>query len=876
MKSFIKRLGVFSTVLGISLGVVFSNRNTISPQWTGRDTQKSTVGVEATTQIQLQEAYGTLPLSFEANQGQTDPQVKFISRGSGYTLYLTNTEAVLTLKEANSKTKTNSYAARDRRHLSQKPGPEKTEFTTLRMKLNGDNDKTRVSGLEELPGKVNYFIGNNPTKWRTNIPTYSKVQYSEIYPGINLVYYGAQRQLEYDLVVGPGADPNQIKLAFEGADKIDLDPSGDLLLKIGDGELHLKKPIVYQELNGTRQPVSAKYVLRKEEKIAGLEVGVKVAAYDENKPLIIDPALSYSTYLGGDSIDEGISIAVDGLGEAYLTGLTGSSDFPTANPLQAAGGGSMDVFVSKINAAGSALVYSTYLGGSYWDSGLGIAVDESGNAYVTGATHSPDFPTANPLQVTCGRCGPPDFSMDAFVVKLKDDGSALLYSTYLGGSSDDAASGISVDGSGNAYVTGYTMSTDFPTTNPLQGTFGGYADAFVAKLKDDGSALVYSTYLGGNSDDEGDGIAVDGSGNAYVTGYTYSSDFPLAGPLQGACGGCTIGHTDAFVSKLNDDGSALIYSTYLGGTSYEGIYGITVDSSGNAYVTGYTYSSDFPVAGPLQGTCGSCAIGASDAFVAKLKDDGSMLIYSTYLGGSDQDQGSGIAVDGFGHAYVSGMTYSLDFPMTNPLDSHCTGCANGFSEAFVAQLKDDGSGLVYSTYLGGNSDDQGYGIAVDGSGNAFVTGFTNSTNFPKANPLQSLCGSCSTTMEVDAFVAKIAPTGSSDGGGGGGSSSKCFIATAAYGSYLDPHVQALREFRDRHLETNWAGRVFVRFYYRYSPPLADVIARHGGLRMAVRTVLTPMVYAVEYPFGAVLFLAIVLAGTGCGVRRLRYSGRHRR
>jgi hypothetical protein len=629
------------------------------------------------------------------------------------------------------------------------------------MKLEGANARSYVSGLAELPGKVNYFIGNNSAKWHKNIPTYAKVQYSEVYPGINLIYYGNQRQLEYDLIVSPGADPNRIKLAFEGAEKVNLDPSGDLILKTVGGELQLKKPLVYQEVNGTREPVAARYVLMHQAEVAGGEVGIKVADYDPRKPLIIDPVLSYSTYLGGSGGDHGYGIAVDASGNAYVTGTTSSTDFPTAGSLQVYGG-SGDVFVTKFNPSGSALIYSTYLGGSDGDEGNGIAVDGTGNAYVVGDSISTDFPTVSPLKNSCGSCDNDD--PDAIVAKLNATGSALIYSTYLGGSQIDYGYGIAVDGSGNAFVTGTTFSTDFPTAAPLQVTCGGCVsgqnagnDAFVTKLNPSGSAPTYSTFLGGSDGDEGRGIAVDGSGSVYLTGTTNSSDFPTVNPLQSTCGGGNCSYLELFVTKLNAAGSAMVYSTYLGGSNHDYGFGIAVDGSGNAFVTGVTYSTDFPKASPFQSSCLGCSYG--DAIVAKLNAAGSALVYSTYLGGSGPDYGYAIAVDGSGNASVTGSTGSVCidigtycFPTTaNAIQPDLAG---GPFDAFVTKLNSAGSVLVHSTYLGGTGGEIGWGIAVDGSGNTYVTGDTYSTDFPTVNPFQASHGG----GIYDAFVVKIGPS----------------------------------------------------------------------------------------------------------------------
>ncbi|MGA3327934.1 MAG: choice-of-anchor D domain-containing protein [Terriglobia bacterium] len=473
--------------------------------------------------------------------------------------------------------------------------------------------------------------------------------------------------------------------------------------------------------------------------------------YDPQRALVIDPALGYSTYLGGSSYEYGQVIAVDSTGSAYVAGSTESTNFPTVNPIQGTLGGSWDAYVAKLNPTGSALVYSTYLGGKNADYGSAIAVDSLGDAYVTGNTASNNFPTVNPIQATL------DGTQDAYVAELNPGGSGLVYSTYLGGSSTENGQGIAVDSSGNAYVTGYTNSTDFPTMNPLQLINQGNYNVFVAKLNFIASptplvTLVYSTYLGGSGTDYGYGIAIDSSGNAYVTGYTTSTDFPTVNPFQATNLSLASPWENVFVAKLNSTGSALLYSTYLGGGGQDIGYGIAVDSSGNAYVTGSTSSGDFPLSNPLQGY--NYAVEASSnptAFVAKLNSTGSALIYSTYLGGSVWDLGYGIAVDSFGNAYVTGRTSSTDFPIANPLQATNAGGI----DAFVAELNSAGSTLVYSTYLGGSSTDVGLGIARDSSVNTYVIGNTESSKFPTTTgALQTTFGGVE-----DAFVAKILPGG---------------------------------------------------------------------------------------------------------------------
>jgi beta-propeller repeat-containing protein len=706
----------------------------------------------AAPEARVSETYGKLPLHFEANRGQTHEDVRFLARGAGYSLFLTPTGAALTL------TKPESPARRPAAHGTSEPRVPATG-TVLRMTFAGANPDPRVTGLGELPGKANYFIGNDPAKWRTNVPTYAKVRYTDLYPRIDLLYYGNQRQLEYDLVVRPGADPTRIVLDIQGAERLEVDKQGDLVLQTSVGPIRLRKPVTYQEIDGSRREIAGGYVRKGKH-----QVGFKLAAYDASQALVIDPVLSYSTYLGGSGDDGGSGIVVDTAGNAYVTGATSSIDFPTtAGTFQTTKGGGdnlhSNAFVTKFDPTGSALVYSTYLGGSDpkgADSGRGIAVDADGNAYVTGATNSIDFPT------TAGVFQPTKFGGDnrhdnAFVTKLNPSGSALVYSTYLGGDFIDRGTGIALDAAGNVYVTGGTMSMYFPTTpgafQTSRGTFNTHA--FVTKLSPTGSDLVYSTYLGGSGEDVPLAITVDAAGNAFVTGYTLSSDFPTtAGAFQTTkVGGVAYNAYDGFVTKLNPAGCALVYSTYLAGSGKDIGAAIAVDADGNAYVTGGTDSIDFPTtAGAFQTTYGGGGFGGGDAFVTKLDPTGSALVYSTFLGGSDADGGAGIAVDATGNAYVTGGTYSANFPTTaGAFQTTYGGGASGVGDAFVTQLTPTGSALVYSTYLGGSGYDVGSAIALD-TLNAYVTGTTSSTDFP------TTAGAFQTTKGggyYDAFVAKI-------------------------------------------------------------------------------------------------------------------------
>ena len=669
------------------------------------------------------EAYGKLPMRFEANEGQSGGQVKFVSRGREYTLFLTSSDAVFALKN-----------------------------TLLRMRLLGANSEAKATGVEELSGTVNYFIGNDPKKWCTNVPTYGKVEYRNIYPGVDLLYYGNQRQLEYDLVVAPGADPGVARLGISGASKIQLDQSGDLVLHTYGGVVRLRKPVAYQRTQNGRQSIDVKYELGGDDQVA-----FDVGSYDHSKPLVIDPVLVYSSFLGGSGSDTGAfaGIAVDSAGSAYVISSTNSTDYPIANAAQPSfGGGTSDVVVTKFKPDGSGFEYSTFLGGSATDNAAGIAVDSSGNAYVTGQTDSSDFPTTTgAFQRNKPSTG---FNTAAFVTKLSPSGSALVYSSFLGGSLSDTGTAIAVDSSGRASVTGLVNSKNFPVTfgapQPTGDyTFGIIGDAFVTTFAADGSSLVFSTYLGGKLLDQGTGIAVDPAGNVYAVGYTTSSDFPTVNALQPVFGGVE----NAFIAKFNPNTSTLVYSTYLGGSGGDQGLAIAVDSAGSAYVTGFTESTNFPTVKPFQAALdGAVSINIINqgVFVSKLNPAGSALVYSTYLGGgqsvnSNGDIGEGIAVDSTGAAYVTGFSQSGNFPTLNSLQPFVKGI--GAVDPFVTKLTPDGSALVYSTFLGYG---QGFGIAVDALGNAYATGATISPIFPTTP------GAAQTTYTGfrDAYVVKIA------------------------------------------------------------------------------------------------------------------------
>ena len=677
-------------------------------------------------------SYAQVPLSFEANHGQTDSRVKFLARGQGYTLFLTGHDAVLVLSSG----------------MSGRKAKQPASSAVVRLRLLGSASAVKVTGQNLLGGTSNYFLGNDPRQWHTRIPNYARVRYHQVYPGIDLVYYGNQGELENDFVVSAGSDPNSIRIGLEGVEGLRLDRSGNLILKVDAGEVQLRQPRAYQ---GSKE-VPVKYVLR-----AANEVGLKVGAYDHHQQLVIDPVLAYSTYFGGSGGDIGYGIAVDSSGNAYVTGISNSANFPTsAGSHSGSYGGGGDAFVIKLNPAGATsgstttpqLVYSTYLGGNGTDSGNAIAVDAGGDAYVTGSTTSSNFTTTTGVfQTTYGGSG------DAFVAELNSTGTGLLYSSYLGGSGADAGQGIAIDSSNNAYVTGSTQSANFPTVTPVQALNAGSSDAFVAKVDFTGATLLYSTYLGGAQADVGQSIKVDSSGNAYIAGYTFSSDFPLANPVQGS----NAGTVNAFVTELNSAGSAFTFSTYLGGSGDDRALGLALDSTGNVYVAGAAQSTNFPTTvGVIQGANN----GQSDAFVAKLNPGGPTTVYSTLLGGAGVEQAAGIAVDSSGNAFITGFTNSSNFPTFSPIQA-VLGITGGSScgtsacsDAFVSELNPTATGLVQSTYLGGSGADFGHGIALSTAGVPFITGTTTSTNFPaSAGAFQSsLVG-----VAGNAFVAEIKP-----------------------------------------------------------------------------------------------------------------------
>jgi hypothetical protein len=760
----------------------------------------------------LNDAYGKLPLGFEANQGQTNDQVKFQARGRGFNLYLTGQGAVITLhspltginpvgghtvtrilssngvgpqpRTFDHPVKFAPLASATRDRTAQPADQQQFASDVLRLELEHADLRHTPQALDPLPGTANYILGKDPAKWHTNIPTYRRIQYGNVYPGVDLVYYGNQNQLEYDFVLAPGASARPIQMHFEGAKKLSLAQSGDLTISAEHGSIIFKCPVLYQMSNGARQPVEGRFRL-----LANRTVGFAVGHYDHTRPLVLDPTLLYSTYFGGSTAEFITAVTTGTDGSAYVSGLTTSVDFPlTAGAFQAinlasAASAVSTAFVSKFNASGTALMYSTYLGGNatpdtlynQGDYGKGIAVDSSGDAYLAGYTYSSNFPVTNGAYQTATKQA--SRVATGFVTKLNPAGTGLVYSTYLGGNNLDELTAIAIDKTGSAYLSGLTFSTTFPVTSgAFQSTnkgasINGY-NQFVTKLNPTGTGLVYSTYLGGTGDTGNalsslyftNPIVVDASGNAYVTAFTQSQDFPIT---AGAFQTTQKASISATLTKVNPTGTGLVYSTYLGGSSQTFSEGLAIDGSGNAYVAGFTFDIDFPVtSGAYQSTNkgansvpygnGTVELNPVDTngFLTKFNSTGSALIYSTYLGGTTGEWGGdqiyNLAVDSAGDAYVAGLATSQDFPVTanayqstNRGSTHC--CIAGDEtynpNAFLTEFNPGGTALLYSTFLGGTGQqnpggpgpyvgDAAYAISLSSTGELFMVGYSGSSDFP--------------------------------------------------------------------------------------------------------------------------------------------------
>jgi len=721
---------------------------------------------------------GALGVRFEKNEGQSGSPAKFLWRGPGHSLFLAPNEVVMSVPASKGRKLAKGNASL-KGGVKRPVKPATAASDVLRMRLLGGKTGPAVVGIKQLPGTSNYFQGSDPKGWRTEIPSYSKVAYRGVYSGIDMVFRGNKGKVEYDFIVAPGADPKRIAMNFASAKSLSLDRRGDLVIKTSSGRLIQRRPHVYQTFKGKREAVAGDFELR------GKQVGFRLGAYDTKRPLVIDPTLIFSTYLGGGKDDSARGVATDPSGNSYITGLTQGSGFPTQNAYQTSpsiaptGSSAYNAFVAKFDPAGE-LIYSTYLDGEGTEQGLGIAADSAGNAYITGETHdstpSTLSPNPSPFPTTPGsyynvKGGP---ETDVFVTKLSASGSSLVYSARFGGLGSSGRA-IRLDGAGNAYIAG-TTAGEFPVKNAFQSQHQGGTklDAFVAKLNSAGSDLIYSTYLGG-ADEEGGGaggpsinLAVDASGTSYVTGATKSRDDPATNavnegfPTLNATQPGLRGLSDAFLTKLDPNG-AVGYSTYLGGDGEED-YNIAQKSSaavavdsGNVYVAGSTTSTDFPspATDRYQPRYNG---GFTDAYVAHLNPEG-VLVRSTYLGGDGLDYASGISVDATGALWLTGGTQSSNFPLQNAYQPVNRGNYDVFVSRLAASLDSQPSTLMYSTYLGGKRADQAFGAALDPSGNAYVAGLTQSSDdlltlendgFPTKDAVQPAGGG-----NADVFLAKI-------------------------------------------------------------------------------------------------------------------------
>lgn len=701
-----------------------------------------------------------VPLAFVANSGQTDASVRYVAQSRGATLFFTD-DAIVVAQTTRPATAPRPAAIGD----DGLPLHTTSTVNVTRLTFVGASSLATLGAADPLPGRVNYFLGNDPANWRADLPTFATLVYRNLYPGIDLHYQGSGAQIKGTYQVAPGADPEQIRWRYDGASAVRLDAAtGDLLVAptldgASTGRLIELAPVAWQELGGRRVAVETRFALQPDGTI-GFDIPVD---YDRAQPLTLDPTLIYATYLGGMGEDNADGVAVDGSGNMYVSGLTGSIDYPTTTGVvQGATAGAYDVYVTKLNAAGSSVVYSTYIGGSgATDYGLGLAVDTAGNAYVTGVTDSTDFPVVSAVQATSGG------AYDAFLAKLNPTGTSLLYASYFGGAGLELGFDVAVDPtSGVAYITGRTED-GFPTAGtPYRATFaGGVSDGFVAKVAttlSGAASLPYASYIGGTGEDRGNGLALDAAtGTVVVTGRTASTDFPVsAGAFQSANAG---GAFDAYALNLNTSvtgAAGLGYSTYLGGNGDDRGLAIARDTTGNLYLTGRTLSTNFPTSvGAPDATCGTdgaCNNDGSqsfaDAFVVRLNpalSGSASRIYGTYLGGERRDEGEDIVVNSAtSEAYLTGYTNSPSFPTQNALQPTCGwGCGRvyadpvieGFTDAFVTRLNAAGTQLVLSTYLGGNSADFGFGILLNAAADTlYLAGETYATDFPLVSPYQSV------------------------------------------------------------------------------------------------------------------------------------------
>jgi hypothetical protein len=672
---------------------------------------------------------------FIENRGQVDSRAKYYCLGSRAAVYFTQDAVVIDLKEEMRNPKGRGHHQMPYEEMMAEAADSVGQRgCAVYIRFEAASPSPVIEARGELETKYNYFLGSDPTRWRTEVPAFSEVVYRDAWPGVDLVFREDDGgRLTYEAVLSPGADGQMVQFRYEGADRVTKESDGSFLVETPVGSL------------------------REERAVAGGKVGVFMLA-QVNRELLESggstapednpSALLWSTFLGGSGLDAGASVALDATGNAVVTGLTGSSDFPsTPGAYDTSLNGYQNIFVAKLSASGSALLWGTFLGGSLDDEGCSLILDASGNAVVTGYTTSSDFPTTPGAYDTSYNGG--YYDRDVFVAKLSASGSTLLWSTFLGGSDFDYARSLVLDPSGNPVVAGYTESSDFPTTPGVYDTsYNGSEDVFVTKISASGSALLWSTFLGGSGSDVGTSVVLDASGNAVVTGYTQSSDFPTTPGAYDTSFNGGYYDWDVFVAKLSASGSALVWSTFLGGSREDDGYSLVLDASANAVVTGFTASSNFPTTPGAYDT----SYYNHDIFVAKLSASGSALLWSTFLGGSDDDSEYSLVLDALGSAVVTGETQSSDFPTTpGAYDTSFNGGSYG-SDVFVAKLSASGSALVWSTFLGGGGNDVGYSLVLDASGNAVLTGWTSPSGFPTTP------GAYDTSHDggtYDVFVAKL-------------------------------------------------------------------------------------------------------------------------
>ncbi|MCX6665896.1 MAG: SBBP repeat-containing protein [Euryarchaeota archaeon] len=688
----------------------------------------------------IYDQFASSSLFFTANKGQFPDEVLFQTHALGATVYLCKDKvvSVFTREIEGSSSSENNIQQDEPIHMRDEPKSSPKEMISVVAQFVDASNQACIVGEGLLSHYNNYFIGNDPHKWYTDVPNYQSVVYQNIYPGIDLRYYPQGNTLKYDFIVNPGADPSQITIRYDGLHDFQLTSSGNIVASTRLGTTQEQKPLIYQVNNDMKQDIQGRYELRKAPQSFGFACNER---YDRSRALVIDPALEYSTFLGGMMNDMGLDIEVDQNDCVYVTGATRSCDFPMMNPYDGIYNGGDDAFVTKFSAHGNELVYSTYLGGTDDDGACSIAVDQNGCAYVTGITYSNDFPMVNPFDMSTSGLD------EAFVSKLSAQGNELVYSTYLGGTQEDEAFGIVVDQNNNAYITGSTSSDDFPTTvDSYDGSLNGDWDVFVVKFSPQGNTLIYSTYIGGTGSELSLGIAINQLNCVYVTGWTKSNDFPTVNPYDKTFNG----GADVFISKFSPQGNQLVYSTYLGGTGWDQAWDIAVDQNNCAYVTGDTWSNDFPMANPYDGTY-CCVYG--DAFVSKLSAQGNELVYSTYLGGTYNDNACCIKVDQNNCAYIAGTTQSPDFPILNPYDGDLdTGYG---SDGFITKFSAQGNQLSFSTYIGGEEYERINGIVVDQNNCVYICGITSSPDFPTTPGAYDTTFAGYSPYIYDVFVTKI-------------------------------------------------------------------------------------------------------------------------